>query len=200
MGVLPCDEIWSFRYVKQKNVAKAKDAPEEAGDVWTWTALDADTKLIVSFLVGGRDAEYAMEFMDDLRSRIENRFQITTDATCPMSKLSKELSAATWTMRSSQDLWSGTGRSAPLQLRSVHWRSQADCRRAPGRKPHFNQPCGAPEPHHAYVNAALHSPDQRFQQKTGKSHSRAGAIFCALQFLPYPQVDQDQPCDGRWHY
>lgn len=74
-----CDEIWSFCYAKQKNVKKMKEAPEGAGDVWTWTAIDADTKLIVSYLVGGRDAEYAMEFMDDLRSRLANRVQLTTD-------------------------------------------------------------------------------------------------------------------------
>jgi IS1 family transposase len=74
-----CDEVWSFCYAKQKNVATAKDAPEGAGDVWTWTALDADTKLIVSYLVGGRDAEYALAFMDDLHSRIVTRAQLTTD-------------------------------------------------------------------------------------------------------------------------
>lgn len=74
-----CDEVWSFCYAKQKNVATAKDAPEGAGDVWTWTALDADSKLIVSHLVGGRDAEYALAFMDDLRSRINTRVQLTTD-------------------------------------------------------------------------------------------------------------------------
>src|SRR4051812_45260860 len=54
-----CDEIWSFWYAKQRNVETAKSAPEEAGDMWTWTALDADSKLIVSYLVGGRDAGYA---------------------------------------------------------------------------------------------------------------------------------------------
>ena len=74
-----CDEIWSFTYAKQKNVKTAKDAPEGAGDTWTWTALDSDSKLIISFLVGGRDAEYAMEFMDDLRSRLAHRVQLTTD-------------------------------------------------------------------------------------------------------------------------
>lgn len=74
-----CDEIWSFCYAKEKNVAAAKAAPDGAGDVWTWTALDADTKLIVSYLVGGRDAEYAMAFMDDLRGRLINRVQLTTD-------------------------------------------------------------------------------------------------------------------------
>ncbi len=74
-----CDEIWSFCYAKAKNVAKAKAAPEHAGDVWTWTARDSDSKLIVSYLVGGRDSEYAMEFMDDLRGRLANRVQLTTD-------------------------------------------------------------------------------------------------------------------------
>jgi len=74
-----CDEIWSFCYAKQKNVAAAKAAPEDAGDVWTWTALDADSKLIISYLVGGRDSEYAIESMDDVASRLTNRVQMTTD-------------------------------------------------------------------------------------------------------------------------
>jgi IS1 family transposase len=73
------DEIWSFTYAKAKNVAKAKAAPAEAGDTWTWTAIEADTKLIVSYLVGGRDGEYALAFMDDLRSRLANRVQLTSD-------------------------------------------------------------------------------------------------------------------------
>ncbi|MBW7838002.1 MAG: DDE-type integrase/transposase/recombinase [Sphingomonadales bacterium] len=74
-----CDEIWSFCYAKQKNVKAAKSAPNEAGDVWTWTALDSGHKMILSWMVGGRDAEYAIEFMDDLRSRLANRVQLTTD-------------------------------------------------------------------------------------------------------------------------
>lgn len=76
---IQCDEIWSFTYAKAKNVAGAKAAPEAAGDTWTWTALDADSKLLVSWLVGGRDSEYAMAFMDDLRGRLANRVQLTTD-------------------------------------------------------------------------------------------------------------------------
>lgn len=74
-----CDEIWSFCYAKKKNVPAAKAAPEGAGDVWTWTALDSDSKLIVSYLVGGRDSDYAIEFMDDVRKRLANRVQLTTD-------------------------------------------------------------------------------------------------------------------------
>lgn len=73
------DEIWSFVCAKQKNVATADAAPEGAGDVWTWTAIDANTKLIASYLVGGRDSEYAMWFMDDLASRLTNRVQLTSD-------------------------------------------------------------------------------------------------------------------------
>ncbi len=64
------DEIWSFTYAKQRNVATAKAAPQGAGDTWTWTAIDADSKLILSYLVGGRDSDYAIGFMDDLRSRL----------------------------------------------------------------------------------------------------------------------------------
>jgi IS1 family transposase len=74
-----CDEIWAFCYAKQKNVETAKAAPEEAGDVWTWTALDADSKLIISYLAGGRDAGYAQEFMQDVADRLANRVQLTTD-------------------------------------------------------------------------------------------------------------------------
>jgi IS1 family transposase len=74
-----CDEIWSFCHAKQKNVATAKAAPEGAGDVWTWTAIDADTKLIVSYHVGDRSGEDAMTLMDDLRARLANRVQLTTD-------------------------------------------------------------------------------------------------------------------------
>jgi IS1 family transposase len=73
------DEAWSFCYAKQKNVAKAKAAPEGAGDIWTWVGLDADTKLVASFYVGGRDSDAAIEFMDDLAKRLANRVQLTSD-------------------------------------------------------------------------------------------------------------------------
>jgi IS1 family transposase/lambda repressor-like predicted transcriptional regulator len=76
---IQCDEIWSFCYAKDKNVGPAKAAPEGAGDVWTWTAIDADTKLIVSYFVGDRSGESAIALMDDLRARLANRVQLTTD-------------------------------------------------------------------------------------------------------------------------
>lgn len=74
-----CDEIWSFVYAKQKNVADAKAAPEGAGDAWTWTAIDADTKLIAAWMIGPRDGGIAYDFMQDLAGRLASRVQLTTD-------------------------------------------------------------------------------------------------------------------------
>jgi IS1 family transposase len=73
------DEIWSFTAAKQKNVAKMKAPVAGAGDTWTWTAIEADTKLLITWLVGGRDSNYAIAFMDDLRDRLANRVQLTSD-------------------------------------------------------------------------------------------------------------------------
>lgn len=73
------DEIWSFTYAKAKNLPTAKAAPIEAGDTWTWTAIDADSKLVFAVLVGGRDAWHAAEFLADVRSRIDGRFQLSSD-------------------------------------------------------------------------------------------------------------------------
>ena len=74
-----CDEIWSFCYAKEKNVPEAKAAPDGAGDVWTWTAIDRHSKLIVAFQVGDRSARTAREFMFDVAYRLANRVQLTTD-------------------------------------------------------------------------------------------------------------------------
>lgn len=73
------DEIWGFVGAKQKNVANAKRRDLAYGDAWLWVATDADTKLVPSWLVGGRDSDYAMAFMDDLASRLANRVQLTSD-------------------------------------------------------------------------------------------------------------------------
>jgi IS1 family transposase len=74
---LQVDEIWSFVYAKQKNVPADKRG--QAGDVWTWVALDADTKLVPSYRIGPRDYSTAVAFMNDLQGRLANRVQLTTD-------------------------------------------------------------------------------------------------------------------------
>jgi IS1 family transposase len=73
------DEIWSFTAAKQKSVANMKAPVAGAGDTWTWTAIEADTKLLITWLVGGRDSDYAIALMDDLRDRLANRVQLTSD-------------------------------------------------------------------------------------------------------------------------
>ena len=81
---LPCkllqlDEIWAFCYAKHRNVMTAKAAPEDAGDIWTWVAIDAETKLVPSWRVGDRSGETATEFVCDLSKRLANRVQVTSD-------------------------------------------------------------------------------------------------------------------------
>ena len=73
------DEVWTFTAAKQKNVPTMKKPVEGAGDTWTWTGVDADLKLIVSWLVGGRGGEYAKLFIGDLAARLANRVQLTSD-------------------------------------------------------------------------------------------------------------------------
>jgi len=78
---LQLDEIWSFVYAKAKNVPDGKQG--QAGDVWTWVAIDADSKLVPSWRIGNRDATTACEFIDDLASRLSNRVQLTADGHKP---------------------------------------------------------------------------------------------------------------------
>jgi IS1 family transposase len=73
------DEIWAFCYAKQKNVPASKQGKFGFGDVWTWAAIDADSKLIPSFTVGNRDARAACQLIDDLKGRLKSRIQLTTD-------------------------------------------------------------------------------------------------------------------------
>lgn len=74
-----CDEIWAFCYAKSSNVPKDKRGRYGYGDVWTWTAIDADTKLVPCWKVGRRDYDTAWTFLRDLASRMSQRVQITTD-------------------------------------------------------------------------------------------------------------------------
>ncbi len=76
---IQCDEIWSFCGMKEKQAKAKADRPENVGDTWTWTALDADSKLIISWFIGARDAQAARVFMNDAAARLANRVQLTTD-------------------------------------------------------------------------------------------------------------------------
>jgi len=80
---IQCDEIWSFCHAKAKNVPEEKRGILGYGDVWTWVAIDADTKLVPCWHIGRRDARAAYEFINDLASRLANRVQLTTDGHKP---------------------------------------------------------------------------------------------------------------------
>lgn len=85
---LPCkrvqvDEVWAFCYAKQKNLPPEKAGQFGYGDMWTWTAICADTKLVPSWMVGNRDAEWASAFMNDLAGRLVDRVQLTSDGHRP---------------------------------------------------------------------------------------------------------------------
>ena len=95
-----CDEIWSFCYAKEKNVATAKAAPEGAGDVWTWTAIDADTKLIVSYFVGDRSASPRLRSWTIFATVSPTASSSPPMAIVPIWTPLKARSAPTWTMRS----------------------------------------------------------------------------------------------------
>ena len=75
-----CDEIWSFCYAKDKNVRSAKAAPDGAGNIWTWTALDSDSKLMITWWAGDRSSNTGSQFLLDLESRLTDRIQLTSDA------------------------------------------------------------------------------------------------------------------------
>jgi IS1 family transposase len=78
-GRVQCDEIWSFCYAKQKNVPDAMKGVFGFGDCWTWTAIDSESKLIISYMLGLRDGSYATEFMNDVAARLATKVQLTTD-------------------------------------------------------------------------------------------------------------------------
>ena len=74
-----CDEIWAFCHAKEKNVPEEKKGQFGYGDVWTWTAIDADSKLVISWCLGGRDSYTGLAFMQDVARRVSQRVQLTTD-------------------------------------------------------------------------------------------------------------------------
>jgi len=78
-----CDQIWSFCYAKQKSLPEELRGQDGFGDVWTWTAIDADTKLAITWLVGNRGLDHAVAFMKDLSARLSGRIQLTSDGHKP---------------------------------------------------------------------------------------------------------------------
>ena len=194
---IQCDEIWSFTYAKQKNVPTAKAAPAEAGDTWTWTALDSDSKLIVSWLVGGRDSEYAIAFMDDLRSRLANRVQLTTDGHKAYLEAVEGAFGGDVDYAQLIKLYGDAPQTAArYSPRSLH-RSPETCHRRPaGAKGCLDQPCRAAQSDHADADAPVHPADECVLQEVREPHAHGRALHRLVQLHPHSQVPADHPGHG----
>lgn len=119
-----CDEIWSFVYAKDKNLSQEELASGEVGSMWTWTAIDADSKLIISYLIGARDAGYAFEFMQDVASRLSNRVQLTTDGHKPYLRAVEDAFGSdidyAMLVKEYGEVDAGAGRYSPAACTGIH--------------------------------------------------------------------------------
>ena len=179
-----CDEIWSFTYAKAKNVPTAKAAPDGAGDTWTWTALDADTKLMIGWVVGGRDAEYANAFMNDLASRLANRVQLTTDGHKAYLEAVEGAFGADVDYAQLVKLYGESPEA--LQPRPVRRLPQGGDRRPPREEAREHELRGAPEPDDADAHAPVHPADQWVLEEAREPRLHGGPALRFLQLRPNP--------------
>ena len=191
-----CDEIWSFCYAKAKNVPAAKAAPHGAGDVWTWTAIDSDSKMILAYEVGDRSGATAFEFMNDLRlephATHHGRQQCVSRGGRGCFRGRHGPRHARQVVRTA----CGPGARAPLQPARMHRDRRAAGVRLPRSRPHQHELCGAPQPHDADGDAAVHPAHQRLLEEDREPPAHAEPLLRPLQLLPHPQVAPHDPGDG----
>ena len=177
---LPCkriqvDEIWSSSTRSKRTLPAPSPPPPEAGDVWTWTAIDADTKLVPSWRVGDRSGETAIDLMDDLSGRLANRVQLTSDGHKAYLEAVEGAFGGDVDYAQLVKLYGSEG-----GVSSDKRYSPAECTgiRKPPRRRHpdlahvLDQLRRAQQPHHADVHAPVHTADQRFLQEDRKPYSQ----------------------------
>ena len=132
-----CDEIWSFVHTKERNKEKAKNFTAEHGDVWTWTAIESDTKLIISYLAGTRTAISAEAFLTDLSGRLADRIQIDTDGHAAYAPTIKKVFGGMIDHASIVKVYANvkaTGQARYAQLECVGVKKGAECGKPDLRK------------------------------------------------------------------
>ena len=195
------DEIWSFTYAKQKNVETAKAAPEGAGDTWTWTGLDADSKLIVSWLVGPRDAGSAYTFVEDIAARLAGRIQLTSDG---LRLYLDAVEAAFWGRCGLQPACEALRghrrktRRATVQPRALGaWRRRSTG--DPDPKHISTSYVERQKPYDANEYAPVHQTHETgFSKKIRQSRPHGGALHRVLQLDADSQDAADESGAGCW--
>ena len=177
---LPCrrlqvDEIWSFVYAKAKNVPAERQGEFGVGDVWTFTAIDAETKLVPSWLVGSRDTGCATELLQDLAGRLRAGRSSPPTVTDVPGGDGSGVRLRPRLRHAPEDLRRRPGAGDALQPRRVHRLQGGDDSGRPGPRPRLDLLRRAPEPHHADEHAAVHPADQRISKKV-ENHAAAVAV------------------------
>ena len=199
---IECDEIWALVYAKERAVPHATAAPDGAGDAWTFTAIDADAKLILSYLVSGeRDGQTALAFMDDIRSRLENRPQLSTNG---LVVYQEAVEGAFGGDVDFAQVIKQYGKESGEDNECRH--SPPVCtdiekRRIEGQPGHVQGEHvirRAPQPLDAHGDAPLHSAHQYVQQARREALGDGESLHGALQLLPHSQDAAGHTGDGGW--
>ena len=203
---LPCkriqvDEIWSFIYAKHRNVTDKirQEQGPNVGDIWTWTAIDAETKLVPSWLVGGRDAGYATEFLQDLAGRLANRVQLTSDGykvylTAVEDAFGADIDYA-MLVKHYGNTPEGEKRYSPAVCTGA---TQKAITGNPDAKHISTSYVERPEPHDADGNAPFHAPNECFLEEDRQSPLRNRHALHVLQLCANSSDSQNHARDGRW--
>ena len=184
---LECDEIWQFVYAKAKNVPYEKITDAGIGDTWTWVAICADTKLVPTWWIGGRDAGTAERFIRNLADRLANRVQLTTDGHQPYIKAVDSAFGDDIDYAMLQKLYGPDSNPNKPESKYSPGKCNGSRRRRIKGQPvyeHVHELRRTAEPHDANVDATVHEIDQRLQQEGRESRARGRAPLHALQLLP----------------
>ena len=200
------DELWAFVGMKQKRVPAERKGEFGIGDVWTFTSIDPETKLIPTWLIGRRDASTARQFLVDMGRRIRGHFQLTSDGASFYREAAEAAFGGQIDYAQLVKLYSGSADGEPqLQPARVRGRGSDPYYGRPGRIPYQHITRRAPEPQYPNVHAALHPPDQRLLQEGLQPELRDRHVRVPPQLRAAAHDAHEarwrathDPGDGRW--
>jgi len=177
-----CDEIWSFVYAKGKNCPVEQKA-KGGGDAWTWVAIDPDTKLVPCWFIGQRDANCAFHFMHDLKARLANKVQLTTDGYKPYFVAVEDAFGATVDYAMLQKIYGKVKDTPETRYSRMHGSTKSDHQGQSRSRPHFYKLCRTPESDNADFDAPIHAPHECVFKEIGESGACGCAPLHVLQLL-----------------